>query len=91
MKLPLIFEFQLYPFAFCLFLGDLFMVSAPLTYEEGDFFPKKAFDWGKCIRGLFYMEELMIRSCHGGGGGGSQNAFSSNLNTVNLKIFPNLG
>ena len=27
----------------------------------------------------------------GGGGGGVTNAFSSNLNTVNLKIFPNHG
>ena len=37
----------------------------------------------------------MMRSCQEDGGGGEgvsfKNAFSSNLNTVNLKIFPSHG
>ena len=62
--------------------------------RRGDFFAKNVFHgrqilWGKFIGGLFYTGELMIRSYQGGGV--SQNAFSSNLNTVNLKNFPNHG
>ena len=44
----------------------------------------------KCTGELFYMGGLMIRS-YQGKGGKFINAFPSNLNTVNLKIFPNYG
>ena len=49
-------------------------------------FTKKAFNFGGGINGggmVLYMGGLMIRSCQGGGV--LQNAFSSNLSTVNLK------
>ena len=68
------------------------MVSPSLIHCEvwggrGDVFTKKAFHFGGGgINGggmVFYMGGLMIRSCQGGGV--LQNAFSSNLSTVNLK------
>ena len=44
------------------------------------------------IGGFFYIVGLMIRSYKSGGGEGvSKNAFSNNMNTANLKIFPNPG
>ena len=42
---------------------------------------------GKFMRGYFTWG-LMIRSCKRKGEEGFANAFSSNLNTVNLKISP---
>ena len=42
---------------------------------------------GKFMRGYFTWG-LMIRSCKGKGAAAIANAFSSNLNTVNLKISP---
>ena len=49
------------------------------------------------VMGNYFKWGLMIRSCkgkdgvEGGGKGGVTNAFSSNLNSVNLKIFPGHG
>ena len=93
--LSYIFKFQLVPFAFSLILGDPFMVfPSPLKYGEGGFFPKNAFDGGTNFVGKIYRGIVL----DGGTidqniprGGASQNAFSNNLNTVNLKIFPNHG
>ena len=67
------------------------MVSPPLKRRGS--FSKKYFSWGaqalwgKFIGGLVYMGGLMIRSYQGGGV--SQNAFSSNLNILNLKNLTN--
>ena len=66
------------------------MVSPPK--KKGVFFQKILFMgtqalWGKFIGGLVYMGGLMIRSYQGGGV--SQNAFSSNLNILNLKNLTN--
>ena len=74
MKLSFIFEFQLVLFAFSLIK----------VLVGGIFFPKIAFHEGKMFRGKNYRE-IFLNS----GGGVSQNAFFSNLNTVNLEIFPN--
>ena len=88
-----IFEFQLVPFPFSFILGDPFMVFlSPLKYGGGNFFQKILFMgrqilWVTFIGGLFYMGGLIIRTYQWGGV--SQNAFSSNLNTVYLKSFPN--
>ena len=84
-------ELQVVIFAFSLILGDSLMVSPFLKYGEGDFFPKNAFHggthfWVANLRRIVLHGGLMIRLCQGGGF--SQNA---NLNTVNLKIFINLG
>ena len=57
---------------------------SPLKY--GGLFSKRSFSWegkilgGKFIRGLFGIEEIMIRSCQGGGEGSFRNTFSNNLN-----------
>ena len=64
---------------------------------RGDFFPKNTFLWGTNFEGKVSRGIVL----HGGGGGGlmirsyqgegvSQNAFSSNLNNVNLKDFLNI-
>ena len=67
------------------------------TCIGGFFFSKRAFHGGHFLQknifmrkllceiygeGLLYMEELMIRSCQGRDN--FRNAFSNNLNTVNL-------
>ena len=84
MKLSFIFKFPLVLFAFSLILGDPFIVSPPLKYGKGRLFPQKRFSRGGKFMGvLLYMGGLMIRSCQERGV--SQNAFSSNLNTANLK------
>ena len=55
--------------------------------------PKVCFSWGTNFVGKIYRGIVL----HGGtnhhikGEEVSQNAFSSNLNTVNLKFFPNHG
>ena len=46
---------------------------------------------GKIYRGIVLHIGLKIRSYQGKGGGISQNAFFSNLDTINLKNFPNHG
>ena len=60
------------------------MVSLPKYGEL--FFPKKLSVGGMFGEiygeGLLYVEELMIRSCQGSGS--FINAFSNNMNTVNL-------
>ena len=55
-------------------------------------FSQKSFSWGFTfldifMRELFYMEGLMITSSKGRGS--FTNVFPSNLNTVNLNVFPN--
>ena len=59
--------------------------SVPLktSFLQGD----KLF-WENLWGVVFYMGVLMIRSCHGES---FTNAFFSNVNTVNLKMFPNHG
>ena len=95
MKIYFLFEFQLVPFAFGLILGDLFMMPPRLKYREVAIFSKKAFhgrtNFGEQIYGGIVLharnnDQVMQRE-----GGISQNAFPSNLDTVNLKIFPNNG
>ena len=92
MKLSFIFEFQLVPFVFSLILGETFMLSPAKVWEGGDFFSKKCFSrgGGKFIRGIALhrgtKDQIMLR-----GGGVSKNVFSSNLNTLNLEMFPNHG
>ena len=60
----------------------------------GDFFIKKALHLGKTFLSKFmggcFTWGLMIRSCKGGWEIFT-NVFSSNLNTVNLKNFPDHG
>ena len=83
-------KFQVVPFAFTLILLFWETLSWFLLlqkYGEGRRFSKKTFSRGKFMEGLFYIEGLMIKSFQGEGV--SKNAFSSNLNNVNLKIFPN--
>ena len=58
----------------------------------GNFFSKKKISVGGmfgeiCGEGLLYVEELIIRSCQGSGS--FINAFSNDMNTVNL--FPGRG
>ena len=55
------------------------------------FFQKNAFHWGTNFEGQIY-ERIVLHGrtndeIHTKGGGVSQNAFSSDLNTVNLKFF----
>ena len=76
------------------------MVSIPPSHKErGDFFPKNIFHGGRgggtnfveenfLRRGLFYMGGLMIKS-YQRGIRVSQNVFSSNLNTLDLKNLTN--
>ena len=52
----------------------------------GSFFEKTFFIFGTNIFGQT-NDQIMLGE--GGGGGGVGNVFSSNLNTVNLNIFPN--
>ena len=60
---------------------------------RGDFFQEQFLmgEGANLCGGLLYIGGLMIRSCHGWGGGGSKNATYSNLDTVNMKLFPNHG
>ena len=56
------------------------------VWGGGGLFLKKRFSF----LGQKFLGKLMIKSGWGrGAGGGGGNVFSSNLNTVNLKIFPN--
>ena len=55
--------------------------------ERGDFFPKSAFHWGTNFVGKIYRDIVLHRGTNDQAQGVSQNAFSNNLNTVNLKYF----
>ena len=58
---------------------------------KGDFFPKTFFHWGTNFVGKIYREIVLHGITNDQGEGVSQNAFSSNLNTENLKSFHNHG
>ena len=95
MNLSFLFEFQLVPFAFSFILRDPFMVSPPIRCGEEGLFSKKKIPWGDKFGGEMYggivpQGETNARSCQKGVGV-LQNAFSSNLKTLNLQIFPNHG
>ena len=54
---------------------------------RGDFSLKNAFHWGTNFVGKIYREIVLHGGTNDQGEGVSQNAFSSNSNTVNLKFF----
>ena len=91
-KLSSIFGFQLILFPFSLILRDHFILSPPtLKYGEGDVFPKNISKghklWEINLRGDFLHK--WKEPGHGKGERVSQNAFYSNLNTLNMKMFHN--
>ena len=59
--------------------------------RKGDFFSKTCFSLGTNFVGKLYKEIVLHGGTNDQGKGVSQNAFSINLNTVNLKFFPNHG